>query len=193
MRGFEQMAIVKIVSSLVTIGLFGAALAQDQARIKVDFSSDDGSHEEIRLELDSDQLGIDLHDMQEGENRSVIDEQGRTILITREADGFVFEVEGRSIKMPLLHGEHGTIAMAHGGKVEDVDIQVLHHGDMTTNVDTGTMIVTGKPVDAATQDAIRSLLETAGHGDDVQFIDHESAGAGPHQVKVVRKVEVISD
>jgi hypothetical protein len=66
-------------------------------------------------------------------------------------------------------------------------------GDMAAPVKGGTMIVTPKPVDEATQQAIRSLLEAAGHGSEVHFVDHESRGAGPHHVKVVKKVEVVSD
>ena len=190
----DTMTMSKTIMSVVAIGLFGAALAQEETHVKIEYSGNDGDHDAMRIVLDSDERGFNLHDMQEGENRSVVDKEGRTILVTREADGFVFDVDGKSVKMPMLHGEHGTIAMVNGDHVEDVDVRVLHHSsDMATPVMGGTMIITPKPVDEATQQAIRSLLESAGHDSEVHFIDHESSDGGPHQVKVVKKVEVISD
>jgi len=172
--------------------LFGAAIADDEAHIKIEVATETDGHDAVRIELDSDDMGFNLHDMQEGENRSIVDKDGRTILITREADGFSFDVDGKTVRMPMLHGEHGTIAMAHGGDHENVDVRVLHHaGDVTTKVMDGTMIITAEPVDEATQQAIRSLLESAGHGGEAHFIDRESAHDGEHKIKVIKKVEVV--
>ena len=186
------MTLSKIVMSLAVIGLFGAAIADDEAHIKIEYATEEGRHDAIRIELDSDDLGFNLHDMQEGENRSIIDKEGRTILVTREADGFSFDVEGKTIRMPMLHGEHGMIAMADGEHDGNVDVRVLHHaGDMTTDFMGGTMIITAEPVDEATQQAIRSLLESAGHGSEAHFIDRDSAHDGMQKIKVVKKVEVI--
>jgi hypothetical protein len=119
------MNAAKVVTSLVAIGLFGAAVAQDEARVKIEVKTDDGHGDGFHVALDGDDLGVNLHDMQEGENQAIVDDQGRTILITREADGFRFDVEGKSIKMPLLDGDHETMMKIHGEHDENVDVHIV--------------------------------------------------------------------
>ena len=166
------MAFSKIVVSVAAIGLFGVAIAQDQTRVQIEVIADDTDHEVVRIELDSDDMDFNLHDMQEGENRSIVDKDGRAILVTRNADGYSFDVDGKTIDMPLMaDGHHGKV-----GKPVHMD---------------GTMIMTGKPVDEATQQAIRSLLESAGHGSEVRFVDREGIHE-KHQVHVIEKrVEIV--
>jgi hypothetical protein len=188
------MAISKVISSIIAIGLFGAAIADEEARMRIEVATDDSSHDNISIELDSADLGFNLHDMQVGENRSIVDTQGRNILVTREADGYTLDVEGKQIRLPMIHGEHDTIAMRQSDHAENIDVRVLHHADdMASPAKGGPMIFTREPVDEATRQAIQSLLESAGHGSEVNFVDHESAGKGPHRIKVVKQVEVISD
>lgn len=146
------MNVAKVVISLVAVGLFGVAVAQDQSRVKIEVKTDDIFHDGMHIALDGDDLGVDLHEMQEGENQAIVDDQGRTILITREADGFRFDVDGKSIKMPMLHGDHETMMKIHAEHDEDVDVQVFH---------------------------------------DVVEIDGEQDGE--HTVKIVKKVEVVTE
>lgn len=143
---------------------------------------------ETRIELDSDELGFNLHDMQEGENRSIVDENGQSILVTREADGFSFEVDGKTIKMPAIHGHHHGPVWIDGEGVEDVDIHVMRDMKFKGMHDpNNVMIMSGKPIDEATQQAIKSLLEQAGHDSEIRFIDRESRPGGPHRIKVIEK------
>jgi hypothetical protein len=75
------------------------------------------------------------------------------------------------------------------GEDSDVNIHVMHDANFTTtNEMSGTMIVSPTPIDDATQQAIRSLLESGGYGSDVNFIDHEGA---EHGKVMIRKVERI--
>ena len=120
------MIISKAVTSLIAIGLFGAALAQEEARVKIEVITDDGNDDGIHMAIDSDDLGFNLHDMQEGENQAIVDEQGRTILVTREADGFTFDVDGKSIKMPLISADHERMIAMHGEHDENVEVHVVH-------------------------------------------------------------------
>jgi hypothetical protein len=149
------MEFSKIAVSVAAIGLFGVAVAQDQTRVHVEVISDDTAHEAVRIELDSDDMGFNLHDMQEGENQAIVDKQGRTVLVTREADGFTFNVEGKTIKMPLIDGDHGSKVALHGEHSEhdeNVEVHVVH-----------------------------DLIEVDGDQN-----EH-------HKVKVIKKVEVVSD
>ena len=120
------MYAAKSVISLITVGAFGVALAQEEARVKIVVATDDASGEGIHMQFDSDDMGFDLQDMQEGENQAFIDEAGRTILVTRNADGYTFDVEGKTIKMPLIDGDHKHMLQLHGDHDQDVEVHVEH-------------------------------------------------------------------
>lgn len=189
------MKIRKLSLVLAALGLATVALGGEHMQTRVAFAVvDSDSHGDFYLQLDSDDLGFDLHDMQEGENRSIVDQSGRSILVTREADGYRFDVEGRTIKMPLFdHELHSTVWMIDSdGSDFDFDIDVMHHTSIAAahGLD-GVMIVSQKPIDEATQQAIKSMLQSAGHGDEVSFIDTDGSHGGPHMIKVIeKKVEV---
>lgn len=182
------------VTTIAFLGLATLSLAESESRTKmvVAVVADD-SGDVTRIELDSDELGFNLHDMQEGENRSIVDKNGQTILVTREADGFRFDVNGKTIRVPEFHGsghgkQHEMIEIDGAG----INVHVLQDGRVESmHGSGGIMILSGKPIDDATQQAIKSLLESAGHTSDVRFIDHAAPDGGPHRIKVIEKrVEV---
>ena len=146
------MYAAKSVISLIAIGAFGVALAQEEARVKIVVATDDGNGEGVHMQFDSDDVGFDLHEMQEGENQAFVDELGRTILVTRTADGYTFDVEGKTIKMPLIEEGHKHMLHLSGDHDKDVEVHVEH-----------------------------DVLEVDG--------DHE----GAHEVKVVKKVKVVTE
>lgn len=177
---------IKQISVCAAMILYGTAAfsGEDQhSKIEIKVVSDD-NHGNTRLVLDSDEMNFDLHDMQVGENQSVVDKEGRPVLITRNEDGFEFQVDGKTIDMPDFTQE------------SDVDVHVMrrHVGNAPaphamTGME-GVMIISGAEIDDATQQIIRTALESAGH-DSVHFADGH--GGAPHQVKVVSKVIEVSD
>ena len=183
------MNLKQIAVLTATVGLAAAAFAGEEMKTKMAIAIvDDDSDGVTRIELDGADLDFDLHDMQEGENRSVVDKSGRAILITREADGYSFNVDGKTIKMPNFDGHHEVSVMASGLHDVDMDVHVMHHGDMATaHSMEGVTIISEKPVDDATQQAIQSLLESAGHGSDVDFIDTDNGSDGAHGVRIIKK------
>ena len=142
---------------------------------------------ETRIELDSDDLGFDLHDMQVGENQSIVDKDGRSILVTRMEEGFTFEVDGKTITMPALEGLGGAgFWINDGDHTTDFDVHVMHDGMFAKSIGTeGVMIFSSKEIDAATQQVIRTALESAGHSD-VSFAGGDKGG--PHHVRIIKKV-----
>ncbi|MDH3429368.1 MAG: hypothetical protein OEQ14_05075 [Gammaproteobacteria bacterium] len=193
------MKLGKIALTIGALGLLGVALADEEVKRKMvmEIVGDSGD-DEVRIELDSDELGFDLHDLQEGETRSIVDKEGRTILVSRDTDGFTFDVEGKSIKMPFFDGGHHGAVWVSDQHGEDVDVHVRHDRKFVTaeSMD-GIMIMSGKPIDEATQQAIKALLESAGHGSEVHFIDHKGPHhkgphGGPPHVKVIQK-RVVKD
>ena len=184
------MKLRKLLLAFTSASLVSLAIAGEEMTTRIAIKMADHEMYGITsLVLDSDEIGFNLHDMQEGENRSVVDESGRTILITREADGYSLNVDGKTIKMPLFDGgHHGAVWIGEGDMDRNVEMHVMH--DSSTAVASpmmdGVMILSGKPVDEATQRAITSMLEAAGHGGDVRFVDRESSG-GIHGMKIIEK------
>ncbi|MCH7823108.1 MAG: hypothetical protein IIA07_13940 [Proteobacteria bacterium] len=201
------MNLKNIVSVVAVLGMATAALAGEEMRTKLSIAvvgddGDDGIH------IEFDDLGLDFHQMQVGENRSIIDKSGRSILVTREEDGIRFDIDGRTITMPILHQDSHSFMWIDGDGAENVDIDVMHHRKFLMNHDNfvmdhgtfgslhsmdGTMIISDEPIDAATRQAIKSLLESAGHGSEVRFIGGERLEGGPHKVRMMKRVIEISE
>lgn len=91
-----------IATCLFSAAAFAGEKMIHKIAIEIADSSDDG---EIRIVLDSDDLGFSLHDMQLGENQAIVDKEGRSILITRTEEGFRFEVDGKTINMPAFDSD----------------------------------------------------------------------------------------
>ena len=116
-----------MISLVAASVLASAALAGEEMQTKMKMVVVDGDADgEVRLELDSDELGFDLHDMQVGENQSIVDSQGRNVLVTREEDGFSFDIDGKKIRLPAFDGEHERVWVQKIGADEDVDVHVIH-------------------------------------------------------------------
>ena len=174
---------------LATILFATAAYSGEKEHHKVEIKviADDGDGETY-LALDSDDLGFNLHDMEVGENRSIVDKEGRSILVTRGEESFSFDIDGKTIEIPAFEGHGGGDVWASKvDHVEDINVHVMHDG-MAPNVmidDEAVMIFSGKAIDEATQQIIRTALESAGH-ENVHFAGGDDGG--PHGVHVVKKV-----
>ncbi len=121
-----------ILLGMAIVGLAGNALAGG----------------DVTIAINSEELGFNLHDMQEGENRSIIDESGRSVLVTRTADGFTFNIDGEIVEMPALFGGYHAMAGSEDGEEVDVNMHVMHRAQIAGRHDlNGTMIICGKPID----------------------------------------------
>lgn len=121
-----------IVSIAAATLLASAAVAGEEMHTKMKIAVVDGSDDgEVRIELDSDELGFNLHDMQVGENQSIVDSSGRSVLVTREADGFAFNVDGETIKLPELDAENDAVWVERAHDDSDVDVHVVHDESAT--------------------------------------------------------------
>ncbi len=179
----------KKIAVLIAACLFAAtAFAGEKIHHKVEVVVvGDGHDGETRIVLNSDDLGFDLHDMQVGENQSIVDKDGRAILVTRTEEGFTFDVDGKTIKMPLFEG-HGnsSVWFGDGDYMADIDVHVMHDRMSANSMHMeGVIIFSGKEIDAATQQVIRSALESAGHSE-VSFAGGDENAL--HHVRVIKNV-----
>jgi len=191
------MTNLKTIASTVAVFCFAAAsFASEEVKTKMHIELiDDSNDGAFRIVLDSDEMGFNLHDMQVGENRSVVDKSGKSILVTREENGFTFNVDGETIEMPMLDGGHHGAVWVGAEHDPDVNVHVMKDVNFTmAEGEVGIMIMSGKPIDEATQQAIKSLLESTGHGSEVNFINREQHhGDGEHQFRVLKKTVEIKD
>jgi hypothetical protein len=189
------MTFSKIAISTALLMLAGLASAGDEHQTRIEVMVADGHGSDgVHFKLDSDDLGFNLEDMQEGETRSIVDEDGRSILITREAKGFKINVDGETIELPLFDGGHEVMWFGDtDGMDVDVDIRMMGGANFTsTDEFDGVTILSSTPIDGVTREGIKSLLTSSGHGGEVNFIDTESGPHGAHEIRIIKK-EVVSE
>lgn len=163
---------------------------------KLQIAIDDGTGDgQFFIDMD-DGDALDLDDLQLGETRSVVDNNGRPILITRTEDGIELNVDGKQIALPDVTRAVDANWVAGAG---DVEAGVAHEVRVERlGSEQGVTIISGKEIDEATRSGIRSLLSSGGYSSDVNFVDGESMairldGAhGAMQQNVHRHVKVIS-
>ncbi len=186
------MKSARILLLAMALGLASSAFASEETHMKIAVVKDDGDGD-IRVELDSDDIGFNLDELQVGESRSVVDKSGQSILISRTADGYTFNVDGETIDMPMLGGDHEELVWVDEDGETDVDFHVMRKAKFVGEDHMGTtMIMSAEPIDETTQQVIKSALESAGHEGEVHFVTHEMHHKGRHgdghQVKVIKKV-----
>lgn len=179
---------------LLCAAAFAGQEVEHKTAIKV-IVADDETSEPTTFEWTSDGEDARLDDMQVGETRTVTDDSGRTVLVTREEDGYNFDVDGRSVKMPDFgaHGTHMMVMSADGGDFEyDMEVDGEHHVVMKRlHAPEGVTIISDEPLDASVQESIRSVLQSAGRDDEITFIDGSADGEEREMRVIKKKVEIM--
>ncbi len=135
-----------ILSSLTGLFLAAAtglsyAAASEEAAAGVNVASDEAAparHSKIKLVLDHDgnteHLALDnIHEMAVGESRTLATESGMPVVLTRDADGFEIDLDGRKIRLdepfPGTEGGPGQfrkrIVVKEGGEGADGAADVM--------------------------------------------------------------------
>ena len=189
--------------SLLSIAIIASAGEIEKQQMKIVVSNDKGDTP-VMVKLDSDNMGFSLSNLADGETRSVVDENGQTVLVTRNGDNFELDVSGQKIALPgephmsdMHEVEHKKHVFIKEGGGSNVDVRVIKLGGKTAvgNPDDIT-IISGKALGQSVKDGISSVLTSAGHAGQIVFIDgselSDEDGAatwmtdGEH-VKVIRK------
>lgn len=168
-----------------------AAVAGEERRteIKIAVDGDDSGHQVFHF--DSQDSDLDLHDMAVGETQVVTDGDGREVSVSRTEDGFTFDVEGETIDIAGLHGEH-EVAVLHGNHdIEDVSIEKHRKVRVIkTSKDNGVTIISTDDIDDATRAQLEKVLKDAGKDGEVVFIDGSELD-GDEQAHSMREVRII--
>ena len=183
------MKTMKVLAWAVTL-IFSAASADvEEKRVMKIVVAGDSSGDSTAFHWSSDDSDFDMQGMQLGETHSIVDESGSSVLITREAEGFKFDIDGETIIVPDFDIDGAHMAFVGGPDFStDVDVEILGAYSMMSSRDSsGVTIISGEALDAITQESIKAVLQSAGRDDEVIFIDGSSTADGRH-VRVVKKI-----
>lgn len=164
--------------ALCVLLLGGVALAQDRQSV-IELAVKDNMGEDIVIRIDSKEQGFNLHELQLGESRALATTDGRPVTVTRAADSFEFDVDGRQISMPVMDD------MDAGEQRREVRIVRRGGGGPGSNPEEVT-IISPTPLDDATRTSITTALEAAGMNE-VRFVDVGEMGPGPHGMRGPRQ------
>lgn len=186
-------------AALAAIMIFGTASAQEVEKTMAVKIAVEGDGKDIHWV--SHDPAFSMEGLEVGETRTMTNESGETITVTRTGEGMQFDVDGEVVMIPDVGMLDESVAFI-GGHDLDVDVVVadgevadvvvvdggphamgMHHPE-------GVTIISGEPLDDSVRESIRSVLISAGHDDEVTFIDGSGDG---RQLKVVKKrVEIVN-
>ncbi len=184
------MKTLKVLAWAVTLIFSAAAAEVEEKQVMKIVVAGDSSGDSTAIHWFSDDSDFDMQAMQLGETHSIVDESGRSILITREAEGFKFDVDGETVVVPDFDIDAPHMAFMGGSDFStdvDVDVEIVGGYSMMSSHDSsGVTIISGEALDASTRESIKAVLQSAGRDDEVTFIDGSGAADGNH-VRVIRK------
>ncbi|MGI9202704.1 MAG: hypothetical protein ACR2Q3_01770 [Woeseiaceae bacterium] len=181
------------LAALAILVAFGTTMADEKIERKMAIKvvvDGDAAGDNSAFQWSSDAMGFDLQDLVVGETRTIENESGQPVTITRGEDGFTMDIDGQTVDLPNL-GEHGAhmAFVDTDGLDHDIDVQIIDdtHATGAHQAD-GVTIISSKPLDASVRESIKSVLMSAGNNDAVTFIDGTEDA---QRVMVMKKVEII--
>ncbi len=167
-----------------------AAVAGEEHKMKVKVVTDSGDGSEPRV-VEWHDDGTTIDDLEVGESKTITDDHGNEITLTRTEKGLEVEVEGENIELP--HDKHANMVFIGDGDTEDV---IIKEHKMIKVVkadhDAGVTIISKDEIDDETRAKIEKLLKESGKDVEVMFIDgselHGEDHAGSRrEVRVIKK------
>ena len=191
------------LATVAVLMVFGTAMAQEvekKMELKIVVDGDDANQPGV-FTWSSD--GEELENLAVGESRTLNSGTGNEVIVTKTESGMEFNVNGETVVVPDM-GQHGTtMAFVNADSVHevhgDIDVEVMaFEGDETVDVKVigggaqairahpaeGVTIISDSPLDDSVRESIRSVLISAGHDDEVRFIDGSEDG---NHVRVIKK------
>ena len=179
-----------------------AAVAGEQHKMKIEVAvSGDG---EEHFEWHGD--GTEIDDLEVGESKTIVNDDGNEITMTRTEDGMEIEVDGKNIELmhmgsdsdvdvvvDVLH-EKGANVFIHG-EHESEDVMVDSHKSVKivkSHDSDGVTIISGDEIDEETRARLEEVLKGAGKDGTVMFIDGsefsgDEQAQGKHKVHIIKK------
>jgi hypothetical protein len=172
-----------------------AALAAAERQTRIEIAVDDDASGERAFVFDSEAAGFDLHSLAPGESRLLTDEAGATATVRRTAEGFEFDVDGKTINV----GDIAETGGMHHVEMEldgaDAEIETVKKVKIIKTGDAHAItVISEQEIDPATRTRVREALQAGGHDDEILFLDGSQLGSDEqgladrrHEVRVIRK------
>ena len=159
----------------------GAALAGEEYRSEIKIHVESDGEEPQIFEWHSDDPDADFSKLEVGESKTLTGDDGREVTVTRTEDGLEVNVDGKTIAMPH-ESHHGVVHKTRKVKV------------IRTDESDGVTIISSDELDADTRAKIEAVLDEAGKGGKVMFLDgSELSDAaqvhGQHEVIIEKEIE----
>jgi len=188
----NSMKTLKLLAWAITL-IFSAAVADvEEKRVMKIVVAGESSGDSTTIHWASDDSEFDTQGMQLGETHSIVDESRNSVLITKVAEGFRFDVDGETIFVPDIDTNEMHMAFLDGSDFSaDVDVEIIGDHQMMSSHDIGGVtIISGEALDETTKESIKAVLQSAGRDDEVIFIDGSSGPDGKHVRVIKKKIEI---
>jgi len=174
-----------------------AAVAGEEHRTQIKIAVDSDGDEHQFIEFDSQNSDVDLQNLAVGESKTLTDNGGQEVTVTRTENGLEFDVGGETIEIDHMlggmHGEHDVNIEIDGDASGDVIVK-KHKSVRMIKADgsDGVTIISGDEIDADTRARLEQVLKDAGADGDVMFIDgsemsDDMQAHGTHEVRIIKK------
>ena len=175
-----------------------AAVAGEEREMKIEITVSGDGEEHKSFEWHGD--GSEIDDLEVGESKTITDDDGNEVTMTRTEDGLEIEVDGKNIELmhmgsdidvDVMH-DKGTNVVIHGDhESEDVTIEKHKRVKIIKSHDSdGVTIISSDEIDEETRARLEEILKDAGKDGTIMFIDGSEL-SGDEQAQRKREVRVI--
>jgi hypothetical protein len=175
-----------------------AAVAGEESKMKIEVAVSGDGEEHKTFEWHGDSSEID--DLEVGESKTIIDDDGNEVTMTRTEDGLEIEVDGKHIELmhmggdvdvDVMHDKGANVVIHAEHDSEDVTIEKHKRVKIIGSHDSdGVTIISSDKIDEETRARLEEVLKDAGTDGTVIFIDGSESG-GDEQAQSKREVRVI--
>ena len=148
----------------------------------------------------------DFSDLEVGESKTIMGEDGKEVTVTRTADGLEFDVDGKKIQLmefiddgevtvdiDVIHDDGAEHVIRKIGKDGEVIVEKSKRVKIIKADDTADVtIISSNEIDEETRARIQAVLKDAGKDGEILFIDGSELGSdaqahGEHDVRIIKK------
>jgi len=192
---------VKLRTMTVFLWVFliaAAAVAGEEHKVKIEVAVTGDGEEHKSFEWHGD--GSEIDDLEVGESKTITDDDGNEVTMTRTEDGLEIEVEGKNIELmhmgsdidvDVMHDKGANVVIHGEHDSEDVTIEKHKRVKIIRSHDKdGVTIISSDAIDEETRARLEEVLKDAGTDGTVMFIDGSEL-SGDEQAQRKREVRVI--
>jgi hypothetical protein len=180
-----------------------AAVASEKRETHVKILTDDADGV---FEWHSSDPAADFSDLEVGESKTIMGEDGKEVTVTRTADGLEFDVDGKKIQLmefvddgevtldiDVIHDDGAEHVIRKVGKDGEVIVEKSKRVKIIKADDTADVtIISSNAIDEETRARIQAVLKDAGKDGEILFIDGSELGSdaqahGEHDVRIIKK------